>query len=416
MGPDLDINTLFMVTMHVEIMLGLLLYFAWAQNFSKTALAWWGSSHMLRAMSIMLFGMHGEVPSWASIDVANAALFASFALTWSGARVFDRRTAEPVWCMVGVIIWLLACRLPQFAASLELRALVGSFIVTTYTWMAAYEFWRNREEALVSRWPAIFMLFAHGALFLLDRHFVLALLTFLVASLSDVADALILGRLLAKTMDLGVLILTYVMLGWGLNVVVGLAPKSHRRQGVVDGPGHLAVRGHGPGHEPDHRDQARVEQVLLRVRLVEGLPLDLLDRSGRAASGEAIQLDTFTVVADRELPALVLVADVGSGSRATPPEGVGASDGIGQGTLDEPFGDTRPRATPAGGSNSRCSARSSSASAPSGRSCGAPAGRRAHRTRRDRRRDHREADRALADRPRQEAPVRAPPVQCDRPR
>ena len=126
-----------------------------------------GQLALLRAVSIMLFGMHGTIPSWASIDVANAALFASFALTWSGARVFDRRTAEPVWCMVGVIIWLLACRLPQFAASIELRALVGSIIVTTYTWLAAYEFWRGRDEALVSRWPAIFMLFAHGALFLL---------------------------------------------------------------------------------------------------------------------------------------------------------------------------------------------------------------------------------------------------------
>jgi diguanylate cyclase (GGDEF)-like protein len=164
---DLDVNTLFMVTMHVEIILGLLLFFAWAQNFSKTALAWWGSAHMLRAISIMLFGMHGSIPAWASIDLANAALFSSFAVTWSGARVFDRRTAEPVWCMVGVVIWLLACRLPQFSASIELRALMGSMIVTTYTWLAAYEFWRSRDEALVSRWPAIFMLFAHGALFLL---------------------------------------------------------------------------------------------------------------------------------------------------------------------------------------------------------------------------------------------------------
>jgi diguanylate cyclase (GGDEF)-like protein len=164
---DLDVNTLFMVTMHVEIILGLLLFFAWAQNFSKTALAWWGGAHMLRAISIMLFGMHGTIPAWASIDLANAALFASFAVTWSGARVFDRRTAEPVWCMVGVVIWLLACRLPQFSASIELRALIGSMIVTTYTWLAAYEFWRSRDEALVSRWPAIFMLFAHGALFLL---------------------------------------------------------------------------------------------------------------------------------------------------------------------------------------------------------------------------------------------------------
>jgi diguanylate cyclase (GGDEF)-like protein len=166
-ATDLDVNTLFMVTMHVEVMLGLLLFFAWAQNFSKTALAWWGSAHLLRAISIMLFGMHGSIPDWVSIDVANAVLFGSFAVTWSGARVFDRRTAEPVWCMVGVIIWLLACRLPQFSASIEMRALIGSFIVTTYTWLAAYEFWRGRDEALVSRWPAIFMLFAHGALFLL---------------------------------------------------------------------------------------------------------------------------------------------------------------------------------------------------------------------------------------------------------
>jgi diguanylate cyclase (GGDEF)-like protein len=164
---DLDINTLFLATMHIEVMLGLLLFFAWAQNFSKTALAWWGGAHLMRAASIMLLGMHGAVPEWVSIDLANAVLFSSFALTWSGARVFDQRTAEPVWCLVGVTIWLLACRLPQFSNALEFRALVGSAIVTTYTWLAAYEFWRGRDEALVSRWPAIFMLFAHGALFLL---------------------------------------------------------------------------------------------------------------------------------------------------------------------------------------------------------------------------------------------------------
>jgi diguanylate cyclase (GGDEF)-like protein len=33
--------------------------------------------------------------------------------------------------------------------------------------MSAYEFWRGREEPLVSRWPAILMLFAQGSLFLL---------------------------------------------------------------------------------------------------------------------------------------------------------------------------------------------------------------------------------------------------------
>jgi len=164
---DLDVNTLFMVTMHVEIILGLLLYFAWAQNFKKRALAWWGSAHLLRAVSIMLLGQHGNVPDSVSIDFANAVLFTSFAVTWSGARVFDRRKPEPALALVGVALWLLACRLPSFVATPEARALLGSGIVTTYTWLTAYEFWRGRDEALVSRWPAIFMLFAHGALFLL---------------------------------------------------------------------------------------------------------------------------------------------------------------------------------------------------------------------------------------------------------
>jgi diguanylate cyclase (GGDEF)-like protein len=164
---DLDVNTLFIVTMHVEVMLGLLLFFAWAQNFSKRALAWWGSAHLMRAVSIMLLGLHGSVPPSLSIDFANAVLFGSFALTWCGARVFDRETPEPALALVGVAVWLLACRFSGFASSPDLRALVGSGIVTTYIWLTAYEFWRGRDEALVSRWPAIFMLFAHGALFLL---------------------------------------------------------------------------------------------------------------------------------------------------------------------------------------------------------------------------------------------------------
>src|ERR1041384_5339679 len=164
---DLDVNTLFMITMHIEIMLGLLLFFAWAQNFSKRALAWWGSAHLMRAASIMLLGLYGAVPDSLSIDVANAVLFGSFALTWCGARVFDQRNPEPVVALVGVAVWLLACRLQAFATMAELRVLVGSGIVTAYTWGAAFEFWRGRDEALVSRWPAIFMLFAHGALFLL---------------------------------------------------------------------------------------------------------------------------------------------------------------------------------------------------------------------------------------------------------
>ncbi|MEI7805866.1 MAG: GGDEF domain-containing protein [Hyphomicrobiales bacterium] len=163
----LDVNTLFMVTIYVEAILGLLLLFAWVQNTAIRAVAWWGFAHLLRAGSVVLFGMYGTVPDLISIDLANAVLFTAFAVTWTGARVFDGRPAEPVYLVTGAVLWLLVCRLPVISESVDMRVLIASGIITAYTWLTAYEFWRARNEPLVSRWPAIFMLFAHGSLFLL---------------------------------------------------------------------------------------------------------------------------------------------------------------------------------------------------------------------------------------------------------
>ncbi len=164
---NLDVNTLFLVTIYVEAMLGLLLLFAWVQNSAITAVAWWGSAHLLRASSVVLFGMFGSAPDWVSIDLSNAILFTAFAVTWTGARVFDGRSPSIVGLFGGAVLWLVVCRIPAIGHSLEARILISSFIIAGYTWAAAYEFWRGRSEPLVSRWPAIFMLFAHGALFLL---------------------------------------------------------------------------------------------------------------------------------------------------------------------------------------------------------------------------------------------------------
>ena len=163
----LDVNTLFQVTIYVEAMLGLLLLFAWIQNPNIRAVAWWGCAHLLRAASVVLFGMYGTVSDAISIDLANAVLFAAFALTWSGARVFDGRAPEPVFIVGGAALWIVISHASTFVDSLDTKALVASGIITAYTWATAYEFWRGRSEPLVSRWPAIFLLFAHGALFLL---------------------------------------------------------------------------------------------------------------------------------------------------------------------------------------------------------------------------------------------------------
>jgi diguanylate cyclase (GGDEF)-like protein len=164
---NLDLNTLFLVTVYVEVILGLLLLFAWAQNTAVTAVAWWGFADLTRAGSIMLFGQYGAVSDLISIDLANALLFTAFALTWTGARVFDHRPAKPVLLFGGAALWLVLCRVPWIADTFDMRVLVSSAIITAYTWATAYEFWRGRAEPLVSRWPAILLLFAHGALYLL---------------------------------------------------------------------------------------------------------------------------------------------------------------------------------------------------------------------------------------------------------
>jgi diguanylate cyclase (GGDEF)-like protein len=168
---NLDVNTLFLVTIYVEVILGLLLLFAWVQNMAIRAVAWWGFAHLLRAASVVLFGLYGSVPDLISIDIANAILFTAFALTWTGARVFDHLKPQPILLFAGGALWLVVCRIPEVEASYNVRVLISSGIIAAYTWAAAFEFWRGRGEPLVSRWPAIFMLFAHGSLYLLRTPF-----------------------------------------------------------------------------------------------------------------------------------------------------------------------------------------------------------------------------------------------------
>lgn len=164
---SLDAHTLFLVTIYVEAMLGLLLLFAWVQNTAITAVAWWAWAHLLRAGSIVLFGRYGSTSDLVTIDLANALLFFSFAVTWTGARVFGGRKPPLIGLIAGAAVWLAVSRLPGVTGAMDMRVFLSCGIIACYSWMSAYEFWRGRDEPLVSRWPAIFMLFAHGALFVL---------------------------------------------------------------------------------------------------------------------------------------------------------------------------------------------------------------------------------------------------------
>jgi diguanylate cyclase (GGDEF)-like protein len=111
--------------------------------------------------------LDGQVPDVITIDLANVILLTSFATTWIGTRLYAGRKASPVLLFAGGIVWLLASQLPDFQQSIALRSLLSSFIIAGYTWAAAAELWHCPNCQTVSRLPAIYLLFAHGALFLL---------------------------------------------------------------------------------------------------------------------------------------------------------------------------------------------------------------------------------------------------------
>src|SRR5215213_395549 len=160
-------NTLFLLTVDVEAILGILLLLVWVQNTSVRAVAWWASAHLMRAASVMLYGFYGSVPDLVSIDLANVILFSSFGVTWTGARVFNGREGLPGSLIAGALAWLLMSQWPGFEVGSEVRGQLCAMIVAGYAWLTAYEFWRGRNEPLVSRWPAIVLFLTHGAMFLL---------------------------------------------------------------------------------------------------------------------------------------------------------------------------------------------------------------------------------------------------------
>ena len=162
-----EVNTLFLLTIDVEAILGLLLLLVWVQNTRVHAVAWWATAHLMRAASVMLYGLYGSVPDLVSIDLSSVILFSSFGVTWNGARVFNGREALPGSLIAGAVLWLLASQWTGFEAGSEVRSQLSSMIIAGYTFLAAYEFFRGRKEPLVSRWPAIVLFATHGTMFLL---------------------------------------------------------------------------------------------------------------------------------------------------------------------------------------------------------------------------------------------------------
>src|SRR5690349_15240012 len=171
----LDVPTLFIISTCVTAVLGLFLLFAWIQDRSVRALAWWGAAYLIGGLAQALWSMHDALSRALTVDLVYALLFLACGIIWTGARLFHARRTLPVAMFFGAIMWLILCQSPVVHESDVYRIMLGSFVIACYTLLTAYELWRERGEQLLARWPAIAVLLVHSVVFLLPIPLILLL-------------------------------------------------------------------------------------------------------------------------------------------------------------------------------------------------------------------------------------------------
>ena len=160
---NLDVGTLSVVTVFIMALLGALLVFAGLQNRSIRAPMLWGAAYITGAVGLAFVTSRGAAPDFVSIDLGNALVLLGYGLTWAGARIFGGRKVQPIFVVFAPVVWLLACQLPAFATDVNLRVVVVSAMLALLAAATAEEFWRGRDEPLMSRWPVVIVLLAYAA-------------------------------------------------------------------------------------------------------------------------------------------------------------------------------------------------------------------------------------------------------------
>jgi diguanylate cyclase (GGDEF)-like protein len=162
---QLDLVTLLVVNAFVATLLGFLLLFAWRQNRTLGALAWWGWAFVIAGTGVAVLATRLVLPS-VSIVLGNALVFASYGLLWCGCRVFEGKPVNIGWAAAGPAIWLAACAAPSFYGSFPARVALASTLSATLVISCAVETWRGRGEALSARLPIVIVLCLHAGIML----------------------------------------------------------------------------------------------------------------------------------------------------------------------------------------------------------------------------------------------------------
>jgi diguanylate cyclase (GGDEF)-like protein len=160
----LDAPTLVTVTVFVMVVMGALYLLSWSQARQTRALGFLGGAQLVGAAAVALFGLRGLIPDWLSVGLANAVMLGAYGLIWGGARSFEGRRVPLSWIAAGPLVWLAACLVPAFYASLGARVILSSAVAGLACALAARTLWHHRGERLPSRAPAAILLASEALL------------------------------------------------------------------------------------------------------------------------------------------------------------------------------------------------------------------------------------------------------------
>jgi diguanylate cyclase (GGDEF)-like protein len=142
------------------------LLFAWLQERQIRALAWWGAAYLIGGSSVALWTIQGTGALSLPPAMPSALLFVTCGMVWNGARLFQDREVLPLAMCTGAIVWVIAWQNDSFANNGAQHIILSSVIIASYTFLTAFEFWRERRQPLFSRWPALVVPAIHGSIFL----------------------------------------------------------------------------------------------------------------------------------------------------------------------------------------------------------------------------------------------------------
>jgi len=160
---SLDSGTLAILACCIAALLGMLLLFVWNRDRMR-ALAWWGTAYLLGGFSVALWAAESSAGEFRGIP--NALLFFACGMMWNAARLFHSRGIHWLAMSAGALLWLVAVNAGIVTSAGE-RMTVGAVIIAVYTFLTAYELWRERRKAHAHRRLAIVVPAMHGSVFLL---------------------------------------------------------------------------------------------------------------------------------------------------------------------------------------------------------------------------------------------------------